>query len=107
MKKERSISYLDCRALIGEWTAEEDRDDIHESVSYVMLERGVRVLPVVSGVGHDGHVEQEAPLEQLPHVVRRVDLLHLYLGVDVAVSQEVDVSIFHLKAIKLSLLTVV
>jgi hypothetical protein len=30
-------------------------------------------------------------------VVRRVDLLHLNLGVDVAVSQEVDVSVFHLK----------
>ncbi len=97
MKKERSISYLDCRALIREGTAEEDRDDVHQGVSYVMLECGVRVLPVVRGVGDDGHVEQEASLEQLPHVVRRVDLLHLYLGVDVAVSQEVDVSVFYLK----------
>ncbi len=97
MKKERSISYLDCRALIREGTAEEDRDDVHQSVSYVMLERGVGVLPVVSGVWDDGHVEQEASLEQLPHVVRRVDLLHLNLGVDVAVSQEVDVRVFHLK----------
>ena len=93
------INYLDSRALIGEWTAEEDCDDVHQSVGDVVLQGGVRVFPVVSRVWDDGHVEEEAPLEQLPHVVRRVDLLHLHLGVDVAVSQEVDVSVFDLKTV--------
>ena len=31
----------------------------------------------------------------LPHVIARVDLLHLDLGVDVAVGQEVDVGVLH------------
>ena len=47
-------------------------------------------------VGDDAHVEQERPLEELPHVVGRVDLFHLDLGVDVAVRQEVDVRVLHL-----------
>ena len=63
---------------------------------HVVLEGRVRVLAIVGGVGDDAHVEEEAPLEQLPHVIGRVDLLHLDLRVDVAVSQEVDVRIFHL-----------
>ena len=64
---------------------------------HVVLQRDVGVLPVMRRVRHDGHVQQEAPLEELPHVVRGVDLLHLDLSVDVAVSQEVDVRVFHLE----------
>jgi hypothetical protein len=45
---------------------------------------------------------QEAPLEELPHVVGGVDLLHLHLRVDVAVGQKVDVSVLHLKTIQAS-----
>ena len=48
-------------------------------------------------IGDDAHVEQERPLEELPHVVGRVDLLHLHFGVDVAVGEEVDVSILHFR----------
>jgi len=88
--------YLDCRALIRERATEEDCDDIHQGVRHVVLEGRVRVLAIVGGVGDDAHVEEEAPLEQFPHVVGRVDLLHLDLRVDVAVSQEVNVGIFHL-----------
>ena len=88
--------YLYGRALIGEGAAEEDRDDVHQGVRHVVLEGRVRVLAIVGGVGDDAHVEEEAPLEQLPHVVGRVDLLHLDLRVDVTVSQEVYVRIFHL-----------
>lgn len=90
------IAYLDCSALIWERAAEEDSDDVHERVRHVVLQRDVGVLPVVRCVRDDGHVEKEAPLEELPHVVRGIDLFHLDLGVDVAVGQEVDVGIFHL-----------
>ena len=48
------------------------------------------------GIGHNGHVEEEGALKELPHVVRGVDLLHLHLRVDVAVGQEVDVGVLHL-----------
>ena len=48
------------------------------------------------GVGDDAHVEEERLLKELPHVVGCVDLLHLDLGVDVAVIQEVDVCVLHL-----------
>ena len=42
------------------------------------------------------HVDEES-LEQQPHVVARVDLLHLHLGVDVAVVEEVDVGVLHFR----------
>ena len=61
-----------------------------------LLQGAVGVLAVVRGVGHYGHVEEEGALEELPHVVRGVDLLHLNLGVDVAVRQEVDIGVLHL-----------
>ena len=48
------------------------------------------------GVGDDAHVEEERLLKELPHVVGRVYLLHLDLGVDIAVIQEVDVRVLHL-----------
>ena len=47
-------------------------------------------------IGHHGHVEEEGLLEEVPHVVAGVDLLHLHLGVDVAVGQEVDVGVLDL-----------
>ena len=91
------VLYLKCGALVWEWTTEEDRDDVHQGVCYVMLECRVRVLPVVRSVRDDGHVEQEAPFEKPPHVMWRVDLLHLDLCVDVAVSEEIYVGVFYLK----------
>lgn len=55
--------------------------------------RLVRRVPM-----HDGlHVVQEGPLEQVPHVVAGVDLLHLNLRVYVAVVQEAYVCFFHLR----------
>jgi hypothetical protein len=53
-------------------------------------------IPVVSGIGDNGHVQKEGALKELPHVVRGVDLLHLHLRVDVAVGQEVHVGVLHL-----------
>ena len=88
--------YLYRRALIGERTAEEHRHDVHQRVRHVMLERDVGMFSIVCRVGDDGHVQEEGPLKELPHVVGRVDLFHLHLGVDVAVGQEVHVSVFHL-----------
>ena len=45
---------------------------------------------------YDCHVGEKA-LEQLPHVVARVDLFHLNLRVDVAVVEEVDVGVLHFR----------
>ena len=45
---------------------------------------------------YTGHVHQEV-VEELPDVVRGVDLLHLHLRVHVAVVQEVDVGDLHLE----------
>ena len=88
--------------MVREGTLEERGDNVHERDGDVVLERVVRVLPVVCRVGHDPHVQEERALEQLPHVVGCVDLLHLHLRVDVAVGQEVDVGVLDLRAIEWS-----
>ena len=46
-------------------------------------------------VSHPADVDQEV-IKEFPHVVAGVDLLHLHLGVNIAVVQEVDVGYFHL-----------
>ncbi len=54
------------------------------------------MLSVMGSVRNDAHVEKEGTLKKLPHVVRRIDLLHLDLGVDVAMGEEVYVGLLHL-----------
>jgi len=51
----------------------------------------------MSGVADNCHVQEEGLLEQVPHVVGGVDLLHLNLCVDVTVRQKVDISVFHFR----------
>ena len=53
------------------------------------------MFAVTRRVADHGHVDEEV-LEELPHVVTRVDLFHLNLSVDVAVVQEVDVAVLYL-----------
>ena len=48
---------------------------------------------------HHGHVYEKV-FKQGPHVVAGVDFFHLDLRVDVAVVQEIDVGVFHLKLIE-------
>ena len=47
---------------------------------------------------YHSHINEEV-LKQSPHVIARVDLLHLYLCVNVTVVQEVDVGILHLETV--------
>ena len=88
-------THLHGGALVGEGRVEERGDDAHHCDSDVILEHDVSMLAIAGRVAHHGHVDEEV-LEQLPHVVARVDLLHLNLGVDVAVIEEVHVAVLHL-----------
>lgn len=92
-KQSKKAAHLHCGALVRERTIEEGANDVHNAVGHVILER--RVNGALGG-RHLPHVHEEAALEQAPHVVRRVDLLHFHLSVDVTVIQEVDVRLLHL-----------
>ena len=88
---------LDGGALIREGTAEESGDDVDDAGGDVVFQRSVGVLAVVRGTGNQRHIDEETTLEQRPHVIRCVDLLHFHLRVDVAVVQKVDVYLLHLQ----------
>lgn len=60
----------------------------------------VRAATELPGGPYSANVNQEV-LEELPHVVGGVDLLHLNLSVHVTVVQEVDISYLHLKRLGL------
>ena len=65
-----------------------------------MLEGGVGVFPVVGGIGHNPHVQQEGALKQLPHVVRGVDLGGRRIIKKVAMVQEIDVGVLDLEIMR-------
>ena len=65
-----------------------------------MLEGSVGVFPVVGGIGHNPHVQQEGALKQLPHVVRGVDLFHFHFSDNVAMVQEIDVGVLDLEIMR-------
>lgn len=94
LKESTSTFYLYRSALVRERTTEEGRDNVHNTVGDIGLQCNILVG---SHQNYFGHIGQETPLEQGPHVVRGVDFFHFYFGVYVAVVEEIDVRFLYLK----------
>ena len=91
------LAGFDGRALIGERTAEESSDDVDGACRHVVLQSGIRVIPVIGVRSTTHHVDKEAPLEQVPHMPRSVNLLNFHFRVDIAVIEEVNVDLLNFR----------
>jgi hypothetical protein len=61
--------YLNCGALIREWTIEECTDDVHYTVDDVIFQGCICMFPVMRGICDISHVHQETFFEEAPHMV--------------------------------------